>query len=80
MDDSMDSAHDIKTGVELYSQLSKLWETAGMHARKWLLNVPEVLQCIPTSDCATEVNLDSVELPTVKTLGVLWCPQDAKSW
>ncbi|XP_068720412.1 uncharacterized protein [Montipora capricornis] len=47
-----------------------------MHARKWLSNVPEVLQCIPTSDCATEVDLDSAKLPTVKTLGVLWCPMD----
>ena len=47
-----------------------------MHARKWLSNVPEVLQCIPTSYCATEVDLDSAELPTVKTLGVLWCPMN----
>ena len=36
MDNSMDSVRDVKTGVELYSQLTKLWETAGMHARKWL--------------------------------------------
>ena len=76
MDDSMDSVPDVKTGVELYSQLSKLWETAGMHGRKWLSNVPEVLECIPISDCATEVDLDSADLPTVKTLGVLWCPMD----
>jgi len=47
-----------------------------MHARKWLSNVPEVLQCIPISDCATEVDLDSADLPTVKTFGVLWCPMD----
>ena len=72
MDNSMDSVRDVKTGVELYSQLSKLWETAGMHARKWLSKVPEVLQCIPISDCATEVDLNSADLPTVKTVGVLW--------
>ena len=47
-----------------------------MHATKWLSNVPKVLQCIPTSDCATEVDLDSGELPPVKTLGVLWCPME----
>ncbi|XP_078360400.1 uncharacterized protein LOC144644752 [Oculina patagonica] len=76
MDDSMDSVPDVKTGVELYSQLSRLWESAGMHARKWLSNVPEVLQSIPASDCATEVDLDSGELPSVKTLGVLWCPME----
>ena len=76
MDDSMDSVPDVKTSVELYSQLSRLWESAGMHARKWLSNVPEVLQSIPASDCATEVDLDSGELPSVKTLGVLWCPME----
>mgnify|MGYP000220582798 CR=1 FL=1 len=76
MDNSMDSVRDVKTGVELYSQLTKLWETAGMHARKWLSKVPEVLQCIPISDCATEVDLNSADLPTVKTVGVLWCPMD----
>ena len=47
MDNSMDSVRDVKTGVELHSQLSN---SAGMHARKWLSNVPEVLQCIPISD------------------------------
>ena len=33
-DDSMDSVTDVKTGVGLYSQLSKLWESAGMHGWK----------------------------------------------
>ena len=47
-----------------------------MHARKWLSNEPEVLQAIPSSDCATEVDLDQGELPPVKTLGVLWCPME----
>jgi len=74
MDDSMDSVPGVKTGVELYSQLSRLWESAGMHARKWLSKVPDVLLSIRASDCETEIYLDSSELPPVKTLGVLWCP------
>ena len=74
MDDSMDSVPDVRTAVELYNQLSELWGSAGMQARKWLSNEPEVLQSIPSSDCATEVYLDHGELPQVKTLGVLWCP------
>ena len=40
-----------------------------MHDRKWLSNMPEVLQSISAS-----VGLDSGELPSVKPLGVLWCP------
>ena len=71
MDDSMDSVPDTETGIELYRQLSQLWALAGMHARKWLSNVPEVLECIPSANCVTKVDLDGDELPVVKTLGVL---------
>lgn len=47
-----------------------------MHARKWLSNVLEVLECNPHADCATEVDLDRGKLPSVKTLGVLWSPNE----
>ena len=72
----MDSVPDVKTAIELYNQLSELWGSAGMYPRKWLSNEPEVLQSIPSSDCATEVDLNRGELPQVKTLGVLWCPAE----
>ena len=72
----MDSVPDKETGIELYKQLSQLWASAGMHARKWLSNVPEVLEHIPHADCVTEVDLDRGELPVVKTLGVLWTPNE----
>ena len=39
-------------------------------------NVPEVLECIPQTDCVTEVDLDRGELPVVMTLGVLWSPSE----
>lgn len=76
MDDSRDSVPDVKSAIELYNQLSELWGSAGMYARKWLSNKPEVLQSIPSSDCATEVDLDRGELPQVKTLGILWSPTE----
>ena len=72
MDDSMDSVQDEEKGVQLYHQLAALWNKAGMHARKWLSNSPEVLSAIPLEDRASEIDLDSGELPTVKTLGILW--------
>ena len=71
MDDSIDCVPDVKTGVELYSQLLRLSESAGIYDRKWVSNVPEVLQSISAS-----VDLYSGELPSVKTLGVLWCPRE----
>ena len=63
MDDSMDSAPHVKTAIELYNQLSELWGSARMYARKRLSNEPEDLQSFPSSDCATEVDLDRGELP-----------------
>ena len=76
MDDSMDSVPDVKTGGRLYEELSALWDSAGMHARKWLSNSPELLQSIPSSDCVKYVDLDKGELPSVKTLGILWSPKE----
>ena len=49
--DSMDSLLDKETGIELYRQLSQLWTSAGMHARKWFSNVPDVFKCIQQADC-----------------------------
>ena len=68
----MDSVPDEKTGKELYQKLSKLWEKAGMHARKWVSNSEKVLEEIPIKDRASEIDLATEDLPSVKTLGILW--------
>ena len=70
MDDSMDSVQNDMQGIQLYQQLSKLWEEAGMRTHKWLSN-SEVLNQIPPSDRINEVNLDSDPLPSAKTLGIM---------
>jgi len=63
-----DSFPDKELGVELYKELSQLWVAAGMHTRRWLSSVPQLLECVPSADCATEVDLDSSVLLAVKTL------------
>ena len=50
MDDGMDSVPSVEECLELYDQLSKLWESAGMHARKWLSNSKKVLEKVPEED------------------------------
>ena len=72
MDDSMDSVQNDTQGIQLYQQLSKLWEEAGMRTHKWLSNSEVVLNQIPPSDRMYEVNLDSDPLPSAKTLGIIW--------
>ena len=76
MDDSMDSLLDDSQGIELYKQLDELWSKAGMHARKWLSNSSQVLEKIPIKDRASEVDINKDPLPTVKTLGITWLPED----
>ena len=70
MDDSITSVTDIEAGKELYKNLSELWRSAGMYARKWLSNSEEVLKIIPQQDRAQEISLEENELPSTKALGV----------
>ena len=72
MDDSMDSTVDEQNAIDLYHQLSQLWEKAGMHARKWLSNSTHVLKEVPQEDRLGKVDFNHEDLPSTKTLGVVW--------
>ena len=63
MDDGVTSVIDEDTGKETYHQLSQLWESAGMHARKWLSNSHVVLEEIPVADQAPEIDLSGTSQP-----------------
>jgi hypothetical protein len=76
MDDTMDSIVDVPVAIELKDELQELWGMAGMYARKLLSNSVEVMRHIPEADCVTDIDLDKGELPSVKTLGVLWDPKE----
>ena len=43
-----------------------------MYTRKWLSNSKEVLRQIPEADRANKIDLDAGELPSIKTLGIVW--------
>ena len=72
MDDTLDSVPDVPTTIAMYQQLSNLWRSAIMHARKRLSNSEEVISKIPEKDQATEINLNKEQMPNVKTLGIPW--------
>ena len=76
MDDSMDSVVNEDAAIQLYKDLTMLWESAGMHPRKWISNSAEVMEQIPIDDRAAKVNLLEEHLPKVKTLGVQWFPEE----
>ena len=72
MDDSLDSVENDRQGIELYEQLKELWELAGMKARKWISNSPDVMAAIPTEDRAIEFTINDSQDPVTKTLGLSW--------
>ncbi len=76
MDDSIDSVETDEEGVELYQQLDGLWKLAGMQARKWISNSPEVVAATPEDDRATELKLTDSQDGVVKTLGISWNSKD----
>ena len=62
MDDSVDCVPDVKTGVELISQLSQVWGFSEINVRKWLSNEPEricnlFVICLPTKQLGVLMNL-----------------------
>ena len=76
MDDSIDSVETDVEGIELYQQLDALWKLAGMQARKWISNSPEVVAATPENDRATELKLTDSQDGVVKTLGLAWNSKD----
>ena len=70
----MDSVISVVDAKKQYHQLSSLWQSAGIKARKWLSNSSEVLEIIRQADRLQEFDVVSMPLPSMKTLGVLWEP------
>ena len=52
MDDSTDSVKACDEAIKLYKELSELWGKVGMHARKWMNQMNQVLKEIPEEDRA----------------------------
>ena len=75
MDDTLDSAENDAAGIQMYTELKKLWGRAGMRPQKWLSNSGTVLQRIPKEEHAASVDLEN-DLPNSKTLGVTWSAQE----
>ena len=72
MDDSMVSIVNKYEEIKLVQQLKELSRKVGMHPRKWLSNSKKVLGEIDLKDRAKQIDLSMDDLPSVKTLGVVW--------
>ena len=78
MDDLKPSAPTVDEAKETRRQLTELGDQAGFHTQKWVSNNVDVIADIKDEDRASEIDLEKRELPTTKTLGVLWSATDDK--
>ena len=86
MDDSMDSFATIEEAAEVRDALVEIYANISMEIRKWASSHLEVLAPIPPEHRAKSILLEEKgqaqqELPTVKTLGMLYlAPKDTFSF
>jgi hypothetical protein len=76
VDDVLDSKETIQDAVALRRQLSEMLSGAGFTLRKWLSNEAEVIQDVPDDERSPGVDIPDGNLPSQKTLGVLWKAKD----
>lgn len=76
VDDLLTGADTIEKLVEVNRQLTGLLNKGGFPLRKWSANHPAILAHVPETlqETATELEVDSSA--TIKTLGLLWYPQE----
>ncbi|XP_006811478.1 uncharacterized protein LOC102806687 [Saccoglossus kowalevskii] len=75
MDDGLKSVENVEQAIQLVKELKALCKEGGFNLTKWSSNEREVLREIPLDDRAKELmdlDLESSQLPTERTLGVLW--------
>jgi hypothetical protein len=72
VDDVLSGSDCIHTAVEMQKQLIELLKSAGFELHKWCSNTPKLLEKIPKTSRAQQV--DIAETEAVKTLGLTWLP------
>ena len=81
VDDFVKSVEEEDEGVKLAEDLKMLLGTGGFNLTKWVSNSREVMESIPSENHAPKVrdiDLCSEDLPTERTLGILWDVQSDK--
>lgn len=76
VDDLLTGADSIEELVQISQQLTDLLNGGGFPLRKWSANHPAILEHIPEDRRETQKELELDQSPTIKTLGLLWFPNE----
>ena len=70
-EDFVASVESVGMAKEVQKQLTEIGNKAGFHIHKLISQKPEVIEDIPVTDWAAEVDLEKKEFPITKALGVV---------
>lgn len=74
MDDFISGGDSVEECINLYRDVSQLLAEGGMYLRKWCSSAPEVRRQIAATSREPHYSLDLGDDESVKTLGLIWCP------
>jgi len=75
VDDGIMGADTIAEALDTQQQLIKILGSAGMNLKKWCANDPRLLNGIALEDQEVNLNFESKEAQSTKTLGLIWLPK-----
>ncbi|XP_062541793.1 uncharacterized protein LOC134209775 [Armigeres subalbatus] len=75
IDDVISGADTVEEAVESQRQIQQLLARGGFLVHKWSSNTSEVLNSIPEAERERLVHLDNTTTNVMKTLGLIWSPQ-----
>lgn len=75
VDDVVTGANSLEEAMKLKFELVSLLQRGGFELRKWSSNSTTLLENVPVHQREVLKNLDQDGCPSVKVLGIHWCPE-----
>ncbi|XP_037930661.1 uncharacterized protein LOC119665511 [Teleopsis dalmanni] len=76
VDDCLSGSNSLQTAKDIQTQLKGLLESAGFKLSKWCANHPSLLQNIAKEDQEVDLDFQSDDATSIKTLGLTWQPKE----
>lgn len=75
VDDGLGGSNSLSSAIETQQQLAYILKKHGFNCRKWSANHKQLLQNIPQDDREVNLDFNSTQKETIKTLGLIWLPK-----
>lgn len=75
VDDGLGGSDSLNSALQTQRELIAILEKHGFNLKKWSANHPQLLKNIPPGDQEVDLDFNSNNTNTIKTLGLLWLPK-----